>query len=256
MKSEKAAQSLEFQLKMARPRRAEVKRVPLTPEEKEFLGKIMDKAVAAEKAGKLQEAFDLYTDYKNELLKIKEIKEKEERGKIQWTKEMLVKWAEDIGKDETLVEKIFDLTKLPKLETKTSTNLGFLEIKFSMDECPANMTVNGNLDLTRAEVASWIGSGLIVKGNCDCSKTKIKTLPENIRIEGDLILKDSKIEHLPENIIIMGDLKLSNSNIRNLPDNLIVHGNVYMRMCRADAVLKAQELRKQGKIKGSVYARA
>jgi len=69
-------QSLESQLKMARPKRAEVKRVPLTSEEKAFLGEIMDKAVAAEKAGKLKEALDLYTDYKNELLKIK--KEKEE----------------------------------------------------------------------------------------------------------------------------------------------------------------------------------
>jgi len=41
-------QSLESQLKMAKPKRAEIKRVPLTDEEKEFLGNIMDKAVAAE----------------------------------------------------------------------------------------------------------------------------------------------------------------------------------------------------------------
>ena len=75
MKSEKP-QSLESQLKMARPRRAEVKRVPLTPEEKEFLGEIMDKAVAAEKAGDLARAIGFYTDYKNELLKIKDKKEK------------------------------------------------------------------------------------------------------------------------------------------------------------------------------------
>ncbi len=72
MPKEKPKQSLESQLKMARPRRHEVKRVPLTPEEKDFLGEIMDKAVAAEKAGKLQEALNLYTEYKNELLRIKE----------------------------------------------------------------------------------------------------------------------------------------------------------------------------------------
>ncbi len=78
MKSEKP-QSLESQLQMARPRRSEVKRVPLTDEEKEFLGKIMDKAVAAEKAGKLKEALDFYTDYKNELMKIKDKIEKKRK---------------------------------------------------------------------------------------------------------------------------------------------------------------------------------
>ncbi len=82
MKAEQIDQSLESQLKMARPRKAEVKRVPLTPEEKEFLGEIIDKAVAAEKAGELKEALDLYTDYKDELLKIK--KEKEQPAYEIW----------------------------------------------------------------------------------------------------------------------------------------------------------------------------
>ena len=74
MKSEKPEQSLESQLQMARPRRGEIMRVSLKPEEKEFLGEIMDKAVAAEKAGKLAEAINFYTQYKDELIKIKEKK--------------------------------------------------------------------------------------------------------------------------------------------------------------------------------------
>ncbi len=83
----KAEQSLESQLKMARSRRSEVKRVPLTPEEKEFIGKIMDKAVAAEKAGKLKEALDLYTDYKNELMKINDKLQEERKKEINRIKE-------------------------------------------------------------------------------------------------------------------------------------------------------------------------
>jgi len=87
-------QSLESQLKMARPRRHEVKRVPLTPEEKEFLGKIMDKAIAAEKAGELVKALEYYQEYRIELLKIKEIKEKlpkkmTEQEKLEAAKEAL-----------------------------------------------------------------------------------------------------------------------------------------------------------------------
>ena len=80
---EKQQQSLENQLQMARPKRAEIKRVPLTPEEKEFLGEIMKKAVAAEKAGELQEAINFYTDYKNELLKIKGKKEGEKTFELK-----------------------------------------------------------------------------------------------------------------------------------------------------------------------------
>ncbi len=84
--------SLESQLNMARPRRGEVKRVPLTPEEKEFLGEIMDKAVAAEKAGELAKALEYYQQYKDELLKVKEKKErKKSQDRRKTSKELLNK---------------------------------------------------------------------------------------------------------------------------------------------------------------------
>ena len=110
---ENPKQSLESQLKMARPQRAEVKRVPLTSEEKEFLGKIMDKAVAAEKAGKLQEALDLYTDYKNELLKIKGKKESEKTFELK----------------EQYEDQIETLKKNGLIEKLPSGELGFIDIK-------------------------------------------------------------------------------------------------------------------------------
>jgi len=116
---QKEQQSIESQLQMARPRRHEIKRIPLTSEEKEFLGKIMDKAVAAEKAGDLKEALDLYTDYKNELLKIKEIKEIRERVKESEKSLELEKQYKDqveILKKNGLIE------KLP------SGELGFIDI--------------------------------------------------------------------------------------------------------------------------------
>jgi len=164
---EKSSKSFESQLQMARPKRAEVKRVPLTPEEKEFLRKIMDKAVAAEKAGDLQQALNLYTDYKNELLKIKEEKEKkekeekEERGGIKWTKEKLENWIASIGiAEEDFVEQYFDLSKLPKLESKGSLDFSNLMI----DMFPADMKVKGTLTLSKSVFRKGFGSGLIVKG--------------------------------------------------------------------------------------------
>jgi len=177
----KEQQSFESQLQMARPKRSEVKRVPLTPEEKEFLGEIMGKAVAAEKAGELKEALNLYTDYKNELFKIKEEKEKkekekekEERGGIKWTKEKLENWIASIGiAEEDFVENHFNLFKLPKLESKGFLNFSNLMIA----TFPANMEVNGDLILQNAEVKKWIGSGLRITGGCKCVSAKIKNLP-------------------------------------------------------------------------------
>ena len=109
-------QSLESQLQMARPKRAEIKRVPLTPEEKEFLGKIMDKAVAAEKAGRLAEAISHYTDYKNEFLKIKEAKER--KTEIEKNFELKKQYEDQV---ETL-------KKNGLIEALPSGEMGFIDI--------------------------------------------------------------------------------------------------------------------------------
>jgi len=106
---------------MARPKRAEIKRVPLTPEEKKFLGEIMDKAVAAEKAGKLLEAINYYTDYKNELLKIKEVKERKKEIEKNFELKEQYKEQIEILKKNGLIEKLpsgeigfIDITGTPR----------------------------------------------------------------------------------------------------------------------------------------------
>ncbi len=113
--------SLESQLQMARPRRSEVKRVPLTVEEKEFLGEIMDKAVAAEKAGDLEKALGFYSDYKNELLKIKGKKEGE---KIFELKEQYEDQIETLKQNGLIKE-------LP------SGEMGFVDIKDQLRPIPS-----------------------------------------------------------------------------------------------------------------------
>ncbi len=65
-------QSLEHELEFARRRSKDIERVELTPDEDKRLFLILNKAIAAEKAGDLAKALGYYTDYKNELLKIKE----------------------------------------------------------------------------------------------------------------------------------------------------------------------------------------
>ncbi len=159
-------QSLESQLKMARPRRHEVKRVPLTPEEKEFLGEIMDKAVAAEKTGKLQEALNLYTDYKNELLKIKEKKEKD---KEQWDFDMLHEWVRDeIGitdEDDAAwhwTAHNFNLSEPPDIRV-AGENLTVHDS--SITQLPAHLKVIGNLNLKGCKLLKKLPAHLFVTLN-------------------------------------------------------------------------------------------
>ncbi len=229
------AQSLESQLKMARPRRHEVKRVPLTPEEKAFLGEIMDKAVAAEKAGELQAALNFYTDYKNELLRIKETREKEKKEETGWTKEKLVKWVENVFKTppeemtfEEKAHKIFDIPKLPKLET-----VGDLELAAKViDEFPANITIYGRLDLDRAVVKEWIGT--------------------NLDVNGDVLMDHAQIESLPENMHVDGNLDMNNSTIQDLPDELYVGADIFLVNCNKKVINKAHQLKSEGNIRGRV----
>jgi len=227
-------QSLEAQLKMARPKRSEVKRVPLTSEEKEFLGEIMEKAVAAEKAGKLQEALDYYIDYKNELLKIKENKEKEEKEEdveIEWTEEKLVKWVGKVLGGLPIVwrqrtEEMFDLSELPNLITNESLTLNDEVI----DEFPT-MWVNGNLLLARSAIKKWLGKGL--------------------NVNGELNLVNSKISYLPENTYAQR-LLLQGSKIKDLPESLLVKGDIHLRGCSEKVIEKARILKKGGNIGGNV----
>jgi len=224
---QKEQQSIESQLQMARPKRAEVKRVPLTDEEKAFLGEIMDKAVAAERAGKLAEAIEYYQEYKDELLKIKEDNE------IEWTRERLLRWAKDIGKDEDFIEHNFDLTKLPKLETKSDLILDFAVI----DKFPAAMKVNGTLIMNSATVKKWIGTGLSIKGN--------------------FYMFGAKISYLPENTIVGalgGNLDIRESSIKDLPDDIYIYGNILISNAKHEKKLakKAIKLKNKGQIEGEI----
>jgi hypothetical protein len=68
---------------------------------------------------------------------------------------------------------------------------------------------------------------LTVGGDLDLSYTSITTLPNNLTVGRDLNLNNSQITTLPDNLTVDGDLNLSNTSITTLPDNLTVAGNLY-----------------------------
>jgi len=224
-------QSLESQLQMARLKRAEIKRVPLTPEEKEFLGKIMDKAVAAEKAGKLQEALDLYTDYKNELLKIKEKRKEESK---EWTEKDIIHWAKrNLGlstqRAERYVKANFILDDLPIVRTRSDLTYN----NTSLEDLPNDLHVSGNLVLTNST---------------------IKKMPHNLYTERNCILRYLKINQLPKTIIVGGLLDLTKSEIKNKKtlEALHVEEEVYVSESDPDMVKAIKRFKSKGDIKGEV----
>jgi len=186
-------QSLESQLQMAQPRRHEIKRVPLTPEEKAFLGEIMDKAVAAEKAGKLQEAINFYIDYKNELLKIKE---KKEKGKSRKTEEQirqeLIEWASRFNtQPERWINEDFDLSNPPNVVYNRMLNLEGVEV----DRLPENFIIHGSLSIRNTSITE-LPKGLYIAGGFNIYKTNIKDLPDDLLVEGKLIIDEDGPESL------------------------------------------------------------
>ncbi len=185
---EQIKQSLESQLQMARPRCHEVKRVPLTPEEKEFLGEIMDKAVAAEKAGELKKALDLYTDYKNELLKIKK---KLSFDKDKWDEETVLNWVKeeiDASDPRKWMDKIY-LRELPVISINQIT-----------------------FDLSNIKSVKHLPNNLIVRGTLNLRGTSIEKLPNALTVHEDLYLQNTPITTLPDNIYIHGKVYISKEN--------------------------------------------
>jgi len=191
---EKSKQSLESQLQMVHPRRSEVERVPLTDEEKEFLSKIMDKAVAAEKAGELKKALDLYTDYKNELLKIKETKQQEEqKPNVDEAKQKLIHWAMSFlfGDAKKWVEENFKVLNTGSIVCKADLNFPERIIR----SLPENLIIQGNLNLSGTQIKE-LPDGLCVWGDCNIVETEIKDLPDDLEINGTLIIDEDGPESL------------------------------------------------------------
>ncbi|ORF52220.1 hypothetical protein B5802_10195, partial [Gilliamella apicola] len=66
---------------------------------------------------------------------------------------------------------------------------------------------------------------IIINSNLNLKK-KIKVLPDNLFINGDLNLSETKIQKIPENLVVTGSLNLSFSDIQVLPDNFLIGGDL------------------------------
>jgi len=86
------------------------------------------------------------------------------------------------------------------------------------------------------------GGQLIVKGNIDLrnEKKNIK-LPNNLTIDGQLLLSGSNIEELPSGLKVFL-LSISDTPIRRLPNDLKVEQNLIMNSTEIDKIPKGVEI--------------
>ncbi len=98
---------------------------------------------------------------------------------------------------------------------------------------PKNLTkVGGYLWLDFCENLQSLPNGLKVDGDLDLRFTNITFLPTDIQVKGDLDLRNSSIKSLPSDLEVGGDLILINSQIEKLPNNLIVNGHLVLDSCK------------------------
>ncbi len=211
-------QSLESQLKMARPRKTEVARIPLTPEEDKRLFRILNKAIEAEKKRELAKAIELYEQYKEELLQIK-------REKMPWDMERLIEWAKKdagIANAERWVTANFEYDEEGKLIAINDIDLTGKELK----ELPSGVSFIGDLRLTKAKVQKF-PTEFSVDGNLYLDEARVKRLPPGLDVGNHLTLKKSQVELLGENTIVDGWLDVTESKLQCLPENLTVISRLY-----------------------------
>jgi len=67
-----------------------------------------------------------------------------------------------------------------------------------------------------------------IKGDWDLEDTtSVKSLPDNLTVNGSLNIANTAIEDLPKGLIVKGQLFIENTNIIVLPVDLIVKSTVY-----------------------------
>lgn len=91
------------------------------------------------------------------------------------------------------------------------------------------------------------GGRLFYDGCLDLSKTKIKSLPDNLTVSGYLDLNNTEIEYLPDNLVVSDSLYLYETKIKELPNNLIVGNSLYLNKT------KIRELPNNLTIGGGLY---
>lgn len=82
--------------------------------------------------------------------------------------------------------------------------------------------------ILKGDSAKLMPENLTVLDSLSIYRANIKSLPNNLVVRHGLDLTDSTVENMPNNTIIGGWLNLRDTEITDLPDNLTIGGNLYL----------------------------
>jgi len=134
--------------------------------------------------------------------------------------------AETIKKILNFLKEKEDM-EIPK---KFFDSIGELKLIEELENHPdgTQYRYNGGLDLSYSKIKK-LPNDLYVGGNLDLTNCKELTkLPDKIHVDGYFSIRDTNIEELPDNLYVDGGLDLVETNIKELPDKLYVGGQLWI----------------------------
>jgi hypothetical protein len=155
---------------------------------------------------------------------------------------------------ETL-KRIFEF--LEEKENKLIEVKGSLKWKLAFNEplTKEDLNIKYGLFLAHSNI-TYLPEGLKISGNLNISYTpKLKSLPSDLDVKGDIYLEGSNITSLPEDLQVGGDLDLAYTKITSLPKGLEVGRNLYIENTELEGYTdeELREMIKPGFIKGEIY---
>jgi hypothetical protein len=118
-----------------------------------------------------------------------------------------------------------------------------------------DLNVTSDLNLAFSKIKS-LPEGLKVAGDLNLSYTpKLKSLPSDLDVKGDIYLEGSIIESLPEGLKVGGDLDLTYTDIKSLPKGLEVGGDLHLELTTMMKYERYEllEMIKPGFVKGKIH---
>jgi hypothetical protein len=118
-----------------------------------------------------------------------------------------------------------------------------------------DLNVTSDLNLAFSKIKS-LPEGLKVVGDLNLSYTpKLKSLPSDLDVKGDIYLEGSIIESLPEGLKVGGDLDLTYTDIKSLPKGLEVGGDLHLELTTMMKYERYEllEMIKPGFVKGKIH---
>lgn len=125
---------------------------------------------------------------------------------------------------------LYNMMKLPNGLTvdgdlKLSNMLNSHDNKFTNFTFPSNLTVSGTLDISNlgfTKLASGLKVGRLIASKC----VELKSLADDMIIEGEIDINGSGVEHLPAHLIVVnGPFNAQNSKLASFPSSFTVKGN-------------------------------